>query len=99
MGNLKKAGAGRNIGADIIRCLAFMSVVCVHFFVRTGYYDHTFVGEKMFLMTFVRSFFIICVPLYMTLSGYLSRNSLMAFDCFLSFLRSFSCLHMNPFKI
>ncbi len=74
MEKLKKAGAVRNIGADVVRCLAFFSVVAVHCLAKAGYYSNTFVGEKMFILTIFRSFFIICVPLYMMLSGYLSRN-------------------------
>ncbi len=64
----------RNAAADIIRCLAFYSVVSVHFFLRSGFYGNTVTGEKMMLMVFMRSFFIICVPLYMILSGYLMKN-------------------------
>ncbi len=64
----------RNIGADIIRCLAFFLVVSVHFFYHNGYYDTAVTGEKMYIMTLMRSFFIICVPLFMMLSGYLMRT-------------------------
>ena len=68
--NLKK----RNPAADIIRILAFFLVVSVHFFLNNGFYSHTVTGEKMYVMTLMRSFFIICVPLFLTLSGYLLRR-------------------------
>ena len=64
----------RNVGADIIRCLAFFSVVSVHFLLRNGFYQNVVQGEKMLVMVIMRSFFIICVPLYMMLSGYLMHN-------------------------
>ncbi len=64
----------RNVGADIIRCLAFFSVVSVHFLLRNGFYQNIVQGEKMFIMVVMRCFFIICVPLYMMLSGYLMVN-------------------------
>lgn len=64
----------RNIGADVIRCLAFFTVVSVHFFLNSGYYYVPVVGEKMLVLTIMRSFFIICVPLFMMLSGYLMRK-------------------------
>lgn len=64
----------RNVGADIIRCLAFFLVVSVHFFLNSGYYYVAVEGPRMFVMTFMRNFSIICVPLFMTLSGYLMRK-------------------------
>ncbi len=71
---------GRNVGADIIRCLAFFCVISVHFFLHNGFYQNTVLGEKMFLAVFMRCFFIICVPLYMMLSGYLMRNKKITAD-------------------
>ena len=68
--NLKK----RNPGADIIRILAFFLVVSVHFFLNNKFYAQAVKGERMYIMTLMRSFFIICVPLFLTLSGYLLRK-------------------------
>lgn len=64
----------RNPAADIIRILAFFLVVSVHFFLNNGFYSSTIEGERMYVMTLMRSFFIICVPLFLTLSGYLLRK-------------------------
>lgn len=61
----------RNPAADLIRILAFFLVVSVHFFLYNGFYSQIVVGKRMFIMTLMRSFFIICVPLFITLSGYL----------------------------
>lgn len=61
----------RNPAADLIRILAFFLVVSVHFFLNNGFYSQIVVGKRMFIMTLMRSFFIICVPLFITLSGYL----------------------------
>ncbi len=74
MNRLKPTNSKRNIGADVIRCLAFFSVVSVHFIGRIGFSENVVEGEKMFLLTFLRAFFIICVPLFMMLSGYLMLN-------------------------
>ena len=41
----------RNIDADVIRCLAFFTVVSVHFFLNSGYYYVPVVGEKMLVLT------------------------------------------------
>ena len=64
----------RNAAADIIRCLALFFVISVHFFLNNGYYTQPVEGMKMFIMTMMRSLFIICVPLFITLSGYLLRK-------------------------
>lgn len=64
----------RNIGADVVRCFACFSVVSVHFFMNTEFYANIIAGEKMYIMTLMRTFFMICVPLFMILSGYLMRN-------------------------
>lgn len=64
----------RSPAADIIRILAFILVVSVHFFLNNGFYSQTVTGKRMFIMMLMRSFFIICVPLFITLSGYLLRR-------------------------
>lgn len=66
--------AKRSPAADLIRILAFFSVVAVHFFLNNEFYTQIVEGERMFVMTIMRSFFIICVPLFLTLSGYLLRK-------------------------
>ncbi len=64
----------RNPAADILRCLALFFVISVHFFLNNGYYTQIVEGNKMFIMTVMRSLFIICVPLFVTLSGFLLRK-------------------------
>ena len=59
---------------DIIRCFALLFVVSVHFFLRSGFYEYGITGINMCIMTFMRSFFIICVPLFLILSGYLMNK-------------------------
>lgn len=61
----------RDAGIDITRIAAFISVVAVHFFLNSGFYDTPVVGERMFIMVVVRSFCMICVPLFMLITGYL----------------------------
>jgi len=64
----------RNPAADIIRCIALFFVISVHFLLNNGYYGQPVEGIKMLIMTVMRSLFIICVPLFITLSGYLLRK-------------------------
>lgn len=61
-------------GPDIIRCLCCMFVVFEHFFLNCGYYDEPLVGGVMLTETFFRWFFLICIPMYMMLTGYFKLN-------------------------
>lgn len=64
----------RNINLDLIRCVAVFGVVCVHFFLNTGFYDEIVVGKRMALSLAVRTFFMYCVPLFLLLTGYLMNG-------------------------
>lgn len=61
----------RNLNADLIRCVAAYCVISVHFLLNTGFYSVETVGIQMLLMCMVRSLFMVCVPLFMILTGYL----------------------------
>ncbi len=61
----------RNINIDLIRVLAIFCVISVHFFYNNGFYETPVVGMKMYLMVGMRTLFMICVPLFMMISGYL----------------------------
>lgn len=61
----------RDISLDIIRCLAFFLVVSVHFFLNSGFYDVPVYGKTMYVLSVVCSNCMICVPLFLLLSGYL----------------------------
>lgn len=61
----------RDPSMDVIRCFALFSVMAVHYFLNTGFYDRPVEGWQMFALVLVRSFFMICVPMFLVLSGYL----------------------------
>ena len=69
-----KATAVRSPAMDVIRCVALASVAGVHFFARIGYYYAPLTGVRMYGMTLMRTFFMVCVPLFLLLSGYLCRR-------------------------
>lgn len=69
---MPKKLAARNPAMDVIRSFACFFVVSVHFFLHNGFYETTVLGPRMYIMTLMRSFFMICVPLFMVLSGYLT---------------------------
>ncbi len=75
--------AKRNPGADIIRCIALFFVVSVHFMLKNGFYAQPNVGIRMYIMTLMRALFIVCVPLFMTLSGFLLRKKTISREYFL----------------
>ena len=61
----------RNINIDLIKCIAVISVISVHFFWNTGYYTEPMLGKRMLFMTFMRTSFMVCVPLFLIITGYL----------------------------
>ncbi len=64
----------RIVGPDIVRVIAALFVVCVHFYFNCGYYNMAMNSKVMILMTAARWLFLCCVPLYMLLTGYLKCN-------------------------
>ena len=64
----------RSINLDIIRIFALFSVISVHFFLHSGFYDDTLNGIKDFILVTAREFFMICVPLFIILTGYLNNK-------------------------
>ncbi len=67
----KSMGINRDMGLDLTRIIAFVSVPAVHFFLNSEFYQNPIVGTRMSVMTAFRTLFMICVPLFMLLSGYL----------------------------
>lgn len=66
-----KANFKRNIGLDLTRILAFLSVIGVHFFLNTDFYKIPLRGKRMFVLATIRTSFMVCVPLFLLLTGYL----------------------------
>ena len=78
----------RNPAMDIIRTLAFLTVIGVHFFLNSGFYKYPVVGVRMYVMTLVRTFLMICVPLFMVLSGYLMRKKQVGAEYFMKIFQT-----------
>ncbi len=64
----------RKYGLDILRIIAVISVLSVHFFLNTNYYDTSLNSIPMRIQSIIRNFFMICVPLFLLLTGYLNNN-------------------------
>lgn len=69
-----KEQGSRNINLDLIRCVAVLFVLSVHFLLNNEFYGNPVVGKKMFLMCIMRTLFICCVPLFLMLTGYLMNE-------------------------
>lgn len=46
----------RDINLDLIRSVAVIGVISVHFFLNTGFYQETVVGKRMAIMVSMRTF-------------------------------------------
>lgn len=64
----------RNINIDIIKVLASFSVIGVHFFLNTGFYEEVISGPVGFAAVVLRTCFMMCVPLFIISTGYLMIN-------------------------
>ena len=70
---IKGNSTSRICGLDLIRVVAIFFVIAGHFFVlNTSYRDVRFVGISMFIQTMMYSVFVVGVPLFMMLTGYLN---------------------------
>ena len=69
-----KAPSQRNSGLDIVKASAVFFVPAVHFFLNTQFLQTSMVGSEMAIQTFMRMTFLICVPLFLILTGYLQAN-------------------------
>ncbi len=67
----------RDPALDLVRIFALITVISVHFFLHTDWYSQEVAGAKMLFLVTMRQFFMICVPLFIVLTGYLmSRKEL-----------------------
>ena len=93
----------RKISMDLLRCFALFCVVGVHFFRNSGFYNQPLVGETMYFLTLARTFFMICVPLFLMLTGFLMCKKTLSAKFYIGIIKtlciyalaSFLCYHYN----
>lgn len=78
----------RNPALDLLRIIALFCVISVHYFLNNGFYDQAVVGKRMFIMTIMRSAFMICVPLFLVLTGYLMCNKGLSAKFYLGIIKT-----------
>ena len=64
----------REFGLDLIRAVAVIFVISVHFYYNNGFYFQKMEGLSMWLAGSSRWLFYTCVPLFMLITGYLRAN-------------------------
>jgi len=68
---LKKGVIKHDSGIDITRIIAFLSVVGIHFLTFAGFNEHNIDTTSMYILTGCRCFLVMCVPIFLILTGYL----------------------------
>ena len=77
----------RFVGIDIVKILACFLVVCVHFFLYSGFYNEPITQEFGQVAIYVRWIAYCCVPLFMITTGYLMKNKTLSKKYYLGILR------------
>ena len=65
----------RIYGIDILRIIAVILVLILHFFTNTYYNSSDLSNLNMKGQTIIRDFAMICVPLFMVITGFLNRKT------------------------
>lgn len=94
----------RNINLDVIRCVALLYVLCVHFSLHAGFYNYPLAGADMYIGTIMRNIFTSCVPLFIMLTGYLMNRKTICTSYFkgitkVIILYALSCIPLWIFRI
>lgn len=69
--NSNHGAKSRSSGIDLIKTIAIIFVIAVHFFLNTEFYTVPFQGINMFGQGLLRWLFMACVPLFILATGYL----------------------------
>lgn len=77
----------RNINLDLIRFFAIFFVISVHFLLHTGFYDISINGIQPFILIFFRTIFMMCVPLFLLLTGFLMNKKELSKKYYLGIIR------------
>ena len=70
----EKSTKERNYSIDLVRIIAIFSVISVHFFLNCQYYTVPLQGKKLFVMSIIRAGFMVCVPLFIVITGFLMNK-------------------------
>lgn len=77
----------RNLNIDLIKILAVISVIGIHFMGKTGFYEHAYDSPLIFVASLTYSILTTCVPLFLIASGFLMKSKSYNKKYFLSLLK------------
>ena len=81
------AAKPRFVGIDIVKILACFLVICIHFFLYTGFYGEPITVEFGQREIYLRWIAYCCVPLFMITTGYLMKNKTLSRKYFRGIIR------------
>ena len=76
----------RKLNIDILKCIAIIFVVAVHFFLHTNYYGRSYTFKSIFLSSFIWMILMTCVPLFIMTTGYLMKDKTYSKSYFIKLL-------------
>ena len=76
----------RKLNIDILKCIAIVFVVAVHFFLHTNYYGRSYTFKSIFLSSFIWMIFMTCVPIFIMTTGYLMKDKTYSKSYFIKLL-------------
>lgn len=77
----------RNVNIDLVKVIASLCVVSVHFFLNTGFYNAELHGYQGLVLVIVRTALMVCVPLFLIATGYLMKNKVLTRNYYIGILR------------
>ncbi|HEX3038523.1 MAG TPA: acyltransferase family protein [Oscillospiraceae bacterium] len=97
----------RKLGIDIIKTVAVIFVMNVHFFLNTSFYTTAITDKNMFFQSVIRWIFLSCVPLFLLATGFLMYKKTASKQYFLKLVHIFAsyvvisiiCLIFNTFYL
>lgn len=84
---MEEIKSGRSAGIDIIKAMAVLFVLCVHFSLNTNYYNTPIADANMFVQSCLRWLFFAGVPLFLMCTGYLNYKKTISRSYYLKIFR------------
>ena len=82
------ANRDRDINIDFVKCIAVCSVISVHFFLNSGFYETSLHGLWGAAASFLRTLFMVCVPLFLITTGFLMKNKVLGKKYYIGVIRT-----------
>lgn len=82
-----KAPKQRMIGVDIVKLLAAFLVVCIHFFLYSGFYSTPITADFGLGAIYLRWVAYCCIPIFMITTGFLMKNKKLSAKYYLGLVR------------